>query len=78
MATSIIKVYNVKYGQWERNAKVVLSWDGLINLGMSDPVYTDSSGTAVISHSATGTATIYVNGSKKETMNTPGSATIQI
>ncbi len=78
MATSIIKVYNTRLGQWEQNAKVVLGWDGFVNLGMSDAVYTDRNGTAVINHSATGKATIYVNGCKIGTMETPSSVTVEI
>ena len=29
MKTSLIKVYNARYGKWEQNAKVVLFWNGL-------------------------------------------------
>lgn len=61
MATSIVKVYNSRYGQWEENAKVVLGWNGFINLGMSRPFYTNSNGVAILEHTATGEAEIYVN-----------------
>lgn len=78
MPTSIVKVYNARYGQWEENAEVVLGWDGFINLGMSRPSYTNREGIAVIEHSSKGEATIYVNGKKVGEMYTPGSSTIQI
>ena len=78
MATSIIKVYNNKYGKWERNAKVILGWSGMVNLGMSNAVYTNSDGMAIIDHSSTGSATVYINGKNKGKMNTPGSKTFEI
>ena len=40
--------------------------------GVTDSVYTDSDGEAVIEHSTTGNATIFVNGQDKGSMNTPG------
>ncbi len=78
MATSIIKVYNSKYGRWESRAKVVLGWDGFVNSGMSGQVYTNDHGEAVINHSATGEATVYINGKKQGKMRTPGAATFTI
>ena len=78
MNTSIVKVYDSKYGKWMKNAKVVLGWDGFLNLGMSKAVYTNSNGLAEINHSSKGQATIYVNGKKVGKMKTPGSTTITI
>ena len=78
MATSIVKVYNSRRGKWEQRAKVVLGWDGILNLGMSKPVYTDYEGIATVNHSSKGQATIYVNGKNVGKMNTPGSKTITI
>ena len=78
MNTSIVKVYDSKYGKWLKNAKVVLGWNGFVNLGMSKPSYTNSSGLAEINHSSTGEATIYVDGKKVGKMKTPGSTTITI
>lgn len=78
MPASIVKVYNARYGKWEENAKVVLGWDGFINLGMSRPVYTNREGIAVVDHSATGEATVYVNGRRVGEMYTPGSTTVEI
>lgn len=65
MATSIVKVYDSRAGKWLKNAKVVLGWNGFVNLGMSKPTYTNSDGIAEVNHSATGNATIYVNGKRK-------------
>ncbi len=78
MATSIITVYDRRLGQYKQDAKVVLSWNGFVNLGMSDAVYTDRDGNAVINHSATGDADIYVDGSKVGMLYTPGSKTVQV
>ena len=74
MPTSIIKVYNGKYGRWEKNAKVVLGWWA----GMSKPVYTNTNGLAEVNHSSTGKAAIYINGKEVGKINTPGSITITI
>lgn len=78
MPTSIVKVYNGKRGQWEVRAKVVLGWDGFLNLGMSKTVYTDSNGVAEVNHASKGEATIYVNGKTVGKMKTPGSKTITV
>ena len=78
MATSIVKVYDKRYGQWYQNAKVALGWNGFVNLGMSKNFYTDSYGRATIEHSATGDAEVYINGSHVGNMQTPGSATFEI
>jgi hypothetical protein len=78
MPTSIIKVYDKRYGKWYENAKVALGWNGIVNLGMSKNVYTGSDGRAVIDHSATGKAEVYINGSHVGYMQTPGSATFEI
>ena len=78
MNTSIIKVYNSKYGKWEKNAKVVLGWDGFLNLGMSKAVYTNSDGMAEVQHASSGQATIYVNGKSYGKMKTPGSKTVTV
>lgn len=78
MPTSIIKVYDSKRGKWQSCAKVVLSWNGLANQGMSKPVYTDTHGIAEISHSSTGKAIVYVDGKTSGTVNTLGSTTITV
>lgn len=78
MPVSIIRVYNTSKGRWESGARVVLEWTGIANLGMSKPAYTSSDGTAVIDHSSTGMANIYVNGNRCDRMPTPGSHTVKI
>ena len=78
MPTSIVRVYNSNRGRYESNARVVLGWDGFVNLGHSSSVQTDGNGTAIVNHSATGTATVYINGRDCGTMRTPGETTISI
>jgi len=78
MHTSIIKVYNSRYGKWEKNARVVLSWDGWLNSGMSKTVYTNAEGMAEIQHASRGKASIYVNGSLVDSFNSPGIKTVSI
>jgi len=78
MNTSIVKVYNEKYGRWEKNAKVVLGWNGIVNLGSSKAVYTNANGIAEVQHSSTGQATIVVNNKTCGKMSTPGSCTVTI
>lgn len=77
MATSIIKVYNASYGKWAKGARVSLSFDASLG-GFSKEVYTDEQGMAVIEHSSTGMATVYVNGRTNGRIRTPGSYTAQI
>lgn len=72
MSTSIIKVYNSRYGRWESNARVVLEWNGIASLGQSSPVYTNSSGIAEVNHNSSGQATVYINGKEMGRMSTPG------
>jgi len=74
METSIIKVYNSKYGKWEKNARVVLGF----SFGMTKPVFTNANGIAEVRHSSTGQASIYVNGKEYEKMRAPGSNTVTI
>lgn len=76
--TSIVKVYDSQRGRWAASVRVQLGWDGIINLGMSEQVRTDESGMAVVQHSATGEANVYIDGKKIGKMHTPGSATFQI
>lgn len=78
MKTSIIKVYNSRYGKWEKNAKVELHWNGFLNSGFSRPVYTDGQGMAVVRHASEGEATVYINGKDCGKVRAPGEATITI
>lgn len=76
--TSKIRVYNSAYGKWETNAKVVLEWSGITNLGQSQAIYTNANGIAYVTHSSSGTATVYINGKNRGTMYTPGEADFSI
>ena len=67
MAESVIVVQR-NGGGYVKGARVRLGF----TFGLTDTVYTDSDGEAVVEHSSTGQATVYVNGAKRGTMNTPG------
>jgi len=58
--------------------RVVLEWNGFVNLGQSDPVYTNSDGVAFIQHSSTGSATVYVDGKNQGKMSTPGGKPVRL
>ena len=57
-----------KDGSKPKGTKVVLGFNG----GMTKPAYTDRDGRAVVEHSSTGRATVYVSGSSKGTFQAPG------
>ena len=67
MAESVVVVQR-NGGGYVKGARVALGFSN----GVTTAVYTDSSGEAVISHSTTGQATVYVDGSDRGKMNTPG------
>ena len=67
MAESVVVVQR-NGGSYVKGAKVALGFSN----GVTSGVYTDSYGEAVIRHSTTGHATVYVNGSNKGSMNAPG------
>jgi len=67
MPESVVVVQKTGNGYVE-GAKVTLAF----TFGMTDTVRTDSNGEAVIEHASTGEATVYVNGRKCTSMNTPG------
>lgn len=73
MPTSKIKV-TYQDGSKASSVKVVLGFSG----GMSKTHFTDSSGEATIEHLSTGTADIYVRGSKVGSMTTPGTASVTL
>lgn len=78
MKSSIIRVYNNKHKKWANRAKVVLGWTGITNSGMSDTVYTNSEGLAIINHRSSGVANVYINGTKVGRIQTPGSQVFYI
>ena len=67
MAESVIVVQRTG-GGYVKGARVTLGFSN----GVTDSVYTNSDGEAVISHSTTGKATVYVDGSERGSMNAPG------
>lgn len=75
---SFIRVYDGKFGEYVKNAKVVLKWEGAFGLNMSNPVFTDSEGTAAITHALTGDASVYVDGQRVGKLQTPGSITVTV
>jgi len=66
MAESVIVVQR-SGGGYVKGAKVVLGFSN----GVTSAVYTDDKGEAVVQHSNTGQATVYVDGSEKGSINTP-------
>lgn len=46
--------------------------------GMTSPVYTDSSGTAIVPHESNGRATVYVSGARVGEINAPGETVVFI
>lgn len=67
---------NVQYrdGSKPKGVKVVLGFSG----GMTKPAYTDSQGVAVVDHSSTGRADVYVSGSKVGSLQVPGETVVFI
>jgi hypothetical protein len=78
MHTSIIKVYDKRYGKWYEGARVVLGWNGFFNLGSTKNFYTNSAGVAIVEHASNGEAEVYINGTHVGYMQTPGSALFEI
>lgn len=67
MAESVVIIQR-NGGGYVQGARVVLGFSN----GVTESVYTDRDGEAVIEHSTTGNVTVYVNGQDKGSMNTPG------
>jgi hypothetical protein len=66
MSESVIVVQR-KGGGYVKGARVVLGF----SIGVTDSVYTDSDGEATIQHSATGNATVFVDGKDVGKINAP-------
>ena len=77
MPTTIIKVYNNSYRKWAKGARVRLSFDASLG-GFSKDAYTDENGTAILEHSSSGMATVYVDGKDMGRMRTPGTGNFSI
>lgn len=67
MAESVVVVQR-NGGGYVKGARVVLGFGN----GNTDSVYTDSDGEAVIEHTTTGRATVYVDGKDMGSMTAPG------
>lgn len=68
-----------KSGSKPKGIRVSLSIsDGLLRGGTTKTVYTDKDGRAIIEHSSTGKATVYVSGSKKGIFRVPGETVVFI
>lgn len=67
MAQSVIVVQR-NGGGYVKGSRVALGFGN----GNTDSVYTNSDGEAVIEHTTTGRATVYVNGKDMGSMNAPG------
>lgn len=78
MHTTTVRVILGRTGLPLGGARVLLGWDGLINLGMSREVTTNAEGRAVIQHSATGMATVFVDGRAREEVQTPGQIIVRV
>ena len=70
MATTVILVQH-RDGSKASGVRVTLSFSGILS-GMSSPVLTDRDGRAMISHTSTGEATVYVDGKDRGRVRTPG------
>jgi hypothetical protein len=74
MNTSRIQV-SYRDGSKPKGVKVVLGFTGLLG-GMSKAAYTDQYGVALVSHSGTGQADVYVSGKKLGSFHAPGETVV--
>ncbi len=58
-------------GSKPKGAKVVLGFTSALG-GMTKAAYTDSNGTAIVEHSSSGQADIYVSGARVGSLRAPG------
>jgi hypothetical protein len=80
VAHSVIIVQR-KNGGYVKGARVVLGFSFLdhpLSAGNTESVSTNTDGEATIKHSNVGRATIYVNGRKEGTIDTPGGKVVFI
>ncbi len=68
-------IYVNRNGSPAQSIKVSLSF---ASGGVTQHVFTDRNGKAVISHDGTGTATVFANGSNKGTMRAPSTISVDI
>lgn len=62
-------------GSKPKGVKVVLGFTSMLG-GMTKPVYTDRYGDALVMHASTGTAEVYVSGTKCGSLHTPGETVV--
>lgn len=55
------KLSSSKNGQLLKVDRVFLSYDGIANVGHTKPSFTDNNGRALIEHSSSGMATVYID-----------------
>lgn len=78
MATYYSKIHvQYKDGSKASGVKVCMEFTGLLG-GFTKDFYTDSHGTAIISHQSRGTAKVYVKGMNKGTINAPAETVVFI
>ena len=72
------KIY-VSYhdGSKPKGTRVSIGFQGLLG-GMSQPVYTDRDGVAVVKHASTGMANVYVSGKIVGSFHAPGETAVFI
>jgi len=70
---------HVSYGDGSKpkGTKVVIGFTGPLG-GMSKPAYTDQYGVAIVEHSSTGNADVYVSGNKVGSFHAPGETAVFI
>lgn len=61
-------------GSKPKGTRVVIGFGG----AMSAPAYTDAHGTALVEHSSTGRATVYVSGKNLGSFHAPGKTAVFI
>ncbi len=62
-------------GSKPNGKKVIIGFSGLTG-GMSRPAYTDRDGRALVEHSSTGRATVYVDGRDYGSFHAPGTFSV--
>lgn len=70
MPTTTIEVY--RNGKPARGIRVSLEFTALTNMGFTQAERTNSEGIAYISHSSSGKANVYLDGSERGSLKAPG------
>lgn len=67
-----------KNGSKARGVKVALSISGILSGGVTQNVYTDRDGVAIIPHESRGSAKVMVKGTTRTTIKVPGETVVFI